>query len=650
MKWVGALLLMLFTAVAHAAEQHLYLSAGGEMVAYEIDSRSGELKVAQALAIDGIGPFTLSKNGARIYASSGSMEAPEIATIARQTDGSLELLNVASVNHWPGYLDLDGTGRFLAANHFKPGVVSVWKLDPDGVFRGKLTQEVEQGPRPHGANFSANNRWLLIPGLQTNQVFVNAFDPEAGSLHPNARAFDGPQGENEARHPRHLLFHPGNPAIAYTTNQNGEAGVCVWKWDEEEGTLKSIQNLVTSPPGIKVATSTLHLTPDHRFLYVANRNGEGKSSIAGLRVSEDGRLELISHTPCEASPRSFCIDGTGRYLYVAGQNDNRLGAYTIDGESGELDKFGQYEVGDRPAWLATFPASRIESNAILLKQGRLLGQTEFLRELEPSIWSVSESIELRDGTGRWTSRGEKAFVSPELFGPLGDHILEYTFSFEGDLERNQIVYNDEYGHAILIELRPDRLQIRKWPDQNLLHRFEEYPDLSGSTVQSGESYTVRIEFRGEEVFVFVNDENFLLGQTPRIGKPKTKLKINFQGADVSGQVSSVRLWEAQPNSTWETERKAWIQKKALRPAYDYEGQADFEIAVRTANLRRQLRDEQDHGYQKHLASIAAHMETIQGQFPFYGKKKSRRVIEATKQAEATDPVYQKLTSSASILI
>ena len=124
----------------------------------------------------------------------------------------------------------------------------------------------------------------------------------------------------------------------------------------QQGTLMPVQNVVTRPKGFEgnMSTSTLHLTADERFLYVSNRQKDGNSAIVGFKVDpKDGSLDLIGHTPCETVPRAFCLDQKGKYVYVAGQLDDKLGVYAIDQGTGELRKIEQHEVGKRPMWIRT---------------------------------------------------------------------------------------------------------------------------------------------------------------------------------------------------------------------------------------------------------------------------------------------------------
>lgn len=343
------------------AEQRLYLAAGGHLSVYEANKETGKLSLLQKLKLDGAGPFTFAPNRKLMYAVATvpGEKTPTIATLKIATDGKLDLVHNAKVNLRPGYLMTDNNGEFLAGNHYGPGKASVWKIDP--IYRGVTIEELSLEKRAHSAVFSPDNHWLLVPATGPNKVFVNKFTAQVGTTEPHDPPFaKGPAGEKEARQPRHLVFHP-NLSLVYTTNEREEPGVGVWQWDTEKGLLNPIQNIVTRPKGFdgRISTADLHITPDGRFLYLSNRDNTersaptGKDSIVGFRVdAQSGQLTMIGHTPCERIPRSFTIDKLGRFLYVAGQGDGRLGAYRIE-ESGSLTKIKQYEVDSRPIWVET---------------------------------------------------------------------------------------------------------------------------------------------------------------------------------------------------------------------------------------------------------------------------------------------------------
>jgi 6-phosphogluconolactonase (cycloisomerase 2 family) len=117
--------------------------------------------------------------------------------------------------------------------------------------------------------------------------------------------------------------------------------------------LNPIQNIVTKPNiDGKFSTATLRMSPNSKFLFVSNRDRGGKSSISSLKIDPgSGKLSLVGRTPCENVPRSFCLDGSGKFAFVAGQTDNRLGVYSINQSTGQLIKIQQHEVGKRPSWV-----------------------------------------------------------------------------------------------------------------------------------------------------------------------------------------------------------------------------------------------------------------------------------------------------------
>ena len=77
-----------------------------------------------------------------------------------------------------------------------------------------------------------------------------------------------------------------------------------------------------------------------------------RDSIAAFQINiKTGLLTRIGTFPTEHAPRSFCIDLSGKNLYVAGQHVNKLAAYRIHQETGKLTRFATYETADVPIWV-----------------------------------------------------------------------------------------------------------------------------------------------------------------------------------------------------------------------------------------------------------------------------------------------------------
>ncbi len=231
--------------------------------------------------------------------------------------------------------------------------MSVWKFT-EGVYRGETVQEFTLEQKAHSTVFSQDNQYILVPATGPNKVFQLIFDEKTGNVALNEPAFaSGP--EEGARQPRHLVFNR-KLDIAYTTQERMNPGVATWTWEPEKGLLKLIENIVTTREDVESITmADLHITPDNKFLYISNRDDKNtRDSIIGFRIDpKNGSLSLIKHFPSEHIPRSFCISKSGKYLYVAGKGDAKLGVYEIHSNTGHLEKIKQYETGALPIWVTT---------------------------------------------------------------------------------------------------------------------------------------------------------------------------------------------------------------------------------------------------------------------------------------------------------
>ena len=95
--------------------------------------------------------------------------------------------------------------------------------------------------------------------------------------------------------------------------------------------------------------SDLHLTPDGKFLYAAERTS---SSLGAFSVdAATGKLTYLASTPTEKQPRGFAIDPKGRFLVVSGEKSDTISVYAIDPASGALALLQKYPTGKGSNWV-----------------------------------------------------------------------------------------------------------------------------------------------------------------------------------------------------------------------------------------------------------------------------------------------------------
>lgn len=259
--------------------------------------------------------------------------------------GRLTLVSVVEGGADPAYLLPDHTGRFLLTAYYVANKVTVHRLARDGSISRSPVQTVNTAPRAHGIVLDTKNRFAFVPHTSPNQIYQFRFDQDTGRLTANTPPFVRTLAGTG---PRHIALHPSD-RFAYVSNEAGDS-LSVFSLDRESGTLEPIQTLGTIPEefdGAKNTTARCEITPDGRFVYVANR---GHDSIAGYATNaETGRVTALGQTPTEKTPRSFTITPSGRFLYAAGQGSGRIAAFRIKPD-GRLNRFATYDVGPIAWW------------------------------------------------------------------------------------------------------------------------------------------------------------------------------------------------------------------------------------------------------------------------------------------------------------
>lgn len=336
-------------------DQSLYVSAGGKLVVFK--QTGTEFTRAQTIDLNGsAGPSGISPSGKHLYVNTMLPEkTPAIATFSIESEGTLEHVHTAASEWNCGYLRPDSTGKYFAGNNYRNGIVGLWKLAEDGVYRGAKPLNYKLEKHAHSAVFSPDNRFLFVPATGPNKIFQLIFNSETGAISSNTPAFaPGTTNPELAQQPRHLVFHPSLD-FAYTTQEKLHPGAGVWKYDKENGLLENIQSIRSlEVVQEKTSTADLHLSKDGRFLYVSNRNKAGDlNSISLFSIDQTtGKLSFEKRFPCEKVPRSFAIGVEGEYLFVSSNVDPKLGVYSIDRKNGHLSKISSHDLPGRSKWVS----------------------------------------------------------------------------------------------------------------------------------------------------------------------------------------------------------------------------------------------------------------------------------------------------------
>jgi len=362
--WIMALSSLMFGAQSLAAT-FVYVSNNeeGTIGVYTLQA-DGSLQPGARVPAAGqmVMPMTVSPDKRFLIAGIRTKPFTAQTYSIDSATGALKSVGTGPLHESCPYIYLDRAGRFLLGASYGAHLVTVNPVGADGRV-GETLQVIPTALNAHAIITDNTNRFVFVPHLGTDQIFQFRFDAKTGRLAANTP----PVVQMKAGSgPRHLITSADNRFV-YLLNEL-TATVTTLALDGKTGLLSEVSSVSALPPESKLVpggprgpaapkrdrsndiwASDLHLTPNGKFLYAAERTS---SSLGAFSVdSSTGKLTWLGSTPTEKQPRGFRIDPTGRYMVVSGEKSDTLSTYSIDPSTGALKPIGKYPTGKGSNWV-----------------------------------------------------------------------------------------------------------------------------------------------------------------------------------------------------------------------------------------------------------------------------------------------------------
>ncbi len=301
-------------------ETHSYKGqATGSVSAYLIDRSTGRLSLLNTVSSEGSGPAHMSLHPSGKFALVANYAGGTIAVIAIGPKGEL------------------GAATFVHHDEGPVGATHATSAPP-----GSFAISGHHSPHAHMIHADPSGRYVLSTDLGMDKIFVWKFDSNRGTmaLHQTVSL---PSGDG----PRHFAFHP-NGRWFYSDEEEAST-LTFFEYDAAHGRLRERGAVSALPKGFAGTnfSSEVRVSPDGRFVYVANRLHD---SIARFALAADGFPTFAGETWTRGDyPRSFNFDPTGNFVYSCNQRADAVTVFRVHQPTGELTFTGQYVPVGTPA-------------------------------------------------------------------------------------------------------------------------------------------------------------------------------------------------------------------------------------------------------------------------------------------------------------
>jgi 6-phosphogluconolactonase len=344
----GVALPRLSSAQPTAQKVALYANVGANLTHYDVDVDGAELIKRETVTLPAGVQYAWPHASKRYLYVASSSSAPSYGpqgTDHHVTAFAIDPASGALTQHGapirlptrPIHISTDIPSEYMLVAFNNPSAVRVYRINKDFTPGEEVQQPgpIDAGIFAHQVRTTPDNRLAILVTRGNEGTPTKAEDPGAlkvfdykNGLLTNEVSI-APNGGKEFG-PRHLDFHPSKPWMYVSVETQNK----MYTYLMEEGRINPEiafrAETLAEPKNIRArqAAGTVHVHPNGRFLYGANRaeataefQGKqvfkgGENSIVAYAINQStGEPTLIQHIETQKiHPRTFHIDPSGRLL------------------------------------------------------------------------------------------------------------------------------------------------------------------------------------------------------------------------------------------------------------------------------------------------------------------------------------------------
>jgi 6-phosphogluconolactonase len=344
----GVTLPRLSSAQPAAQKVALYANVGADLTHYEVDVAGAELIKRETVTLPAGVQYAWPHASKRYLYVATSSSAPSYGPQGTDHHVTALAINPASgaltphgapirLPTRPIHISTDIPSEYILVAFNNPSAVRVYRINEDFALGEEVQQPtpIDAGIFAHQVRTTPDNRLTILVTRGNEGTPTKAEDPGAlkvfdykNGLLTNESSI-APNG-GKAFGPRHLDFHPSKPWMYVSIETQNKMYTYLMEGGRINPEIAFRAETLAEPNNIRArqAAGTVHVHPNGRFLYGANRaeatvefqgqqvfNG-GENSIVVYAINQStGEPTPIQHIDTQKiHPRTFHIDPSGRLL------------------------------------------------------------------------------------------------------------------------------------------------------------------------------------------------------------------------------------------------------------------------------------------------------------------------------------------------
>lgn len=384
----------------------LYANVGPDLIRYDVDVEAMTLTQRQTLTLPDSVQYAWPHRSRRFLYVATSNQSPGngaakgnshhlLSLKIEKGSGALTLHGApVALPTRPIHLSTDIPSENILIAFNKPSALRVYRINDDFTPGEEVRQSgpIDAGIYAHQARVTPDNRRAILVTRGNEGTAAHAEEPGAIKIfdyHHGILANEvsiAPDGGKNFG-PRHLDFHPTEPWIFLSVETQNQVGVFRMLPDGRVDPDLQFRIGTLAAPGrhrARQAAGPIHVHPNGRFLYVANR-AEQTEEVGGVQLFKGGENSIVvyeidrltgepkavQHVDSHGiHPRTFHIDPSGRMLVaehnlpVTVRDGDRLRVVAAGlsvfriGDDGRLEFIRKYDIdtGDQSMfWMGMVP-------------------------------------------------------------------------------------------------------------------------------------------------------------------------------------------------------------------------------------------------------------------------------------------------------